>query len=136
MAETLVAMQHADVAGIALLPVASQAYWESLGWTVVAGAPPGPSVSDQQLIEWTLSEAYRLSSITYHATYTASISQANVTWPDGSTGVLNVSSFDATSGRPKAFTITHTGAGRTVNQAAMTFDGSGRVTTQPALSVS
>lgn len=136
MAEPTVAMQHADVAGTALLPVSSQAYWESLGWTVVASAPPGPSVSDQQLIEWTLSEAYRLSSITFHATYTQSILTASVAWPDGSTGVLAVSAYDTVSGTPKAFTVTHVGSGRTVTQPAATFDGSGRVTTQPALVVS
>lgn len=90
---------------------------------------------DQQLIAWAASGAWKaMSGITYDTTFTNVITAATVTWPDNSSGALS-QTLDATFGTITAWSVTHVDRGKTVAQPAKTLDGSGRVTTQPAITV-
>lgn len=101
----------------------------------VTGLLGGAGVSDQQLKDWTESGSYEMTAITYHGTYTNTISSATAKWPDGSSGTFTATSINATWEAIDAFTITHALSAKTVTQAAVTRNASGNVTTKPALTV-
>lgn len=90
-------------------------------------------VTDQLLKEWTSAEAYQMTAITYDGTYPEVPASATVVWPDGSAGAFTATTI-VTPGRINAYTITHTAAGKTVTQAAVT-RVDGLVTVKPALTV-
>lgn len=87
------------------------------------------------LIGWAQAGAYTLTSVTYDSTYTSAISTASVKWPDGSSGTFTATTINTTFGTVDAYTITHTGSGKTLTQAAVTRNNDGLITAQPALTV-
>jgi len=95
----------------------------------------GAAATDQLLKEWTTGEDYELTAITYHGTYTNTVSTATVKWPDGSAGAFTATTINSTWEAIDAYTITHTASGKTVTQAAVTRNADGNVTTKPALTV-
>lgn len=84
---------------------------------------------------WVAAGAFDMVSITYDATYTSVISTASVVWPDGSVGTFTTTDINETWEAIDAFTVTHSGSGKTVTQAAVTRNASGLVTAKPALSI-
>ena len=93
----------------------------------------GAAVEANMLIQWTESEAYELTAITYDADGVPTT--ATVKWPDGSAGTFTTVTKNSTWLAVDAFTITHTTASKTVTQAAVTRDANGQVTAKPALTV-
>ncbi|OWL95087.1 hypothetical protein CBQ26_13630 [Deinococcus indicus] len=85
------------------------------------------------LRQWTQAEAYEPTTITRNSD--GLVTTATVTWPDGSTGTLTATNYNATHSVYDGFTVTHA-SGKTVTQAAVTRDSSGAVTAKPALVVS
>ena len=93
----------------------------------------GAGITDDLLKEWTAGEDFELTAATYDADNV--ITTATAKWPDGSAGVFTTTNKNVTWLAIDAFTITHTVAGKTVTQAAVTRDASGNVTVKPALTV-
>lgn len=89
----------------------------------------------ERLKAWTASGAYQKTAITYNATYPTVINSATVVWPDGSAGVLTITTFDATYLIETAYTITHTASGKTITQEAVTLNTNGYITAAPELVV-
>ena len=89
------------------------------------------NVDGEQLKEWAEGGNYELTSITYHGTYTETVSTATVSWPDGSAGTFTATAIDSTYGGINSFTISHTDSGLTVTQTAVTRDSYGNVTARP-----
>ncbi len=85
----------------------------------------------QQLIEWTLSEAFAISSVSYDVN--GIMATASVTWPDETTGVWTTTEANTDFLVPDAFTITYVkyGVTTTVTQSTVTRDEDGNVTDQP-----
>ena len=99
------------------------------------GVVGGEDVSNNQLIAWTEAGAYQLASITYHGTYTSTISTATALWPDGSTGAFTATTINTTWEAIDAYTITHALSSKTVTQTAVTRNSDGNITAKPNLSV-
>lgn len=95
----------------------------------------GSAVTDAQLKAWTEAGAYELTAITYHGTYTQTISTATAKWPDGAAGTFTATTINATYESIDAYTITHASSGKTVTQAAVTRNSDGNITAKPALTV-
>jgi hypothetical protein len=93
----------------------------------------GATASDQQLKDWTASEAFEPTAITRDGDDV--ITTATVKWPDGSAGTFTTVTKDATHLAINAFTVTHTLSGKTVTQPLMTRNANGAVTVKPALTV-
>lgn len=89
----------------------------------------------QQLTAWTEGRSYSMTTVVYHSTYTKAVASATVLWPDGSTGTLTGTLFNAAFGTVDAYTVTHTDSGLTVTQPAVTRNVGGEVTAKPALVV-
>ena len=102
---------------------------------LIAALAGGSTIPDWRLIEWTESKAYQMLVVTYDVTYPSVIASATVQWPDGSSGVLTITSFDAAKLVELGFTLTHVASGKTVTQAAVTLNAYGFVITKPALTV-
>ena len=85
------------------------------------------------LIAWTLAEAYSITSATRDSD--GVITTATVSWPDGSAGTFTRTTKNATFLTIDAYTVTHTDSGKTVTQPAVTRDSNGTVTSQPALTI-
>lgn len=85
------------------------------------------------LIDWTLSEAFTVSSVTYDSQ--GVISSAAVVWRDGGTGTFTTTIVNQTFLTIDAFNVTHVGLGRRVTQPAVTRNDQGQVTVRPALTV-
>lgn len=85
------------------------------------------------LKSWTYSEAFSVTSIVRDSATGVAVS-ANVTWPDGGTGVYTVDIL-STRGTVDAYHITYVNGSvsKTITQPAVTRDTSGAVTVQPAL---
>jgi hypothetical protein len=131
----LVVISHPDIAGTAIVRLSAfTAVWEPLGW-VNDGSVTGPGVAPAQLVEWTEAEAYETLTVTYRVDVDTLVATATVRWPDGSAGVFTSTAADEEFGVIDAYTITHTGSGKTVTQAAVTRNGSGQITTKPPLVV-
>lgn len=88
---------------------------------------------DATIIGWAASGAYSLTSATRDSD--GVITNATVSWPDGSAGTFTRTTKNATFLTIDAYTVTHTDSGKTVTQSAVTRDSSGNVTAQPALTV-
>lgn len=86
---------------------------------------------DQQLIEWTLAEAFAVSGVSYDGN--GIIASATVTWPDEKTGTWTTTTANEEFLVPDAFTVTYTNYNvtKTVTQSAVTRDDDGNVTDQP-----
>lgn len=95
----------------------------------------GSLVTSAVLKEWAQAEAFEMTSITYHGTYTGVVSTATVKWPDGSAGTFTATTINSAWEAVDAYTVTHASSGKTVTQAAVTRNASGRVTSKPALTV-
>lgn len=98
----------------------------------VAAIDGGASVTDVTLIAWTEGEAYQLPSIQYDLIDTDLIVSANVLWPDGSTGVLNITYI---GGLLDSYTITHDASSKTITQGSVTRNIDGYIISSPALTV-
>ena len=101
----------------------------------IAALAGGATVSDARLKEWAEGECYEATALTYSGTYVNTVASAVVKWPDGSAGAFTSTTINPTWETIDAYTITHTTAGKTVTQAAITRDGEGRPTVKPVLSV-
>jgi hypothetical protein len=98
----------------------------------VAAIDGGAGVTDGTLIAWTEGEAYQLLSIQYDPIDTDLIVSADVLWPDGSTGVLNITYV---GGYLDSYTITHVASSKTITQGSVTRNIDGYITSSPALTV-
>lgn len=104
---------------------------------ILAGAPGGPTVSDEVLKLWTESGGFHMVDVTYHGTYTKAVATATGVWPDGSAGTFTTDAYNTTASpaRVNAFHVTHTASGKTITQAACTLNGDGEITHQPELTI-
>lgn len=93
----------------------------------------GAASLDLLLLDWTQGEGYEPTAITRNVD--SLVTSATVKWPDGASGTLTTTNYNATYGVYDGYTITHS-AGKTVTQAAVTRDANGAVTVKPALVVS
>lgn len=93
----------------------------------------GAAATDALLKEWAQGEDYELTSITRDSDDV--ITSATVKWPDGSGGTFTTTTKNTTWLAIDAYTISHTSSGKTVTQAAVTRNGTGAITTKPALTV-
>lgn len=112
-------------------PIAGHKTLAQLNGTFVATLNAG-------LIGWTLAQAFRVSSASRDSN--GAITTASVVWPDGSTGTFTTDTAStAFPGAIDAYHVTYVNAGlsisKTVTQTAVTRDGNGAVTAQPALTV-
>lgn len=96
----------------------------------------GALVRNATLKEWTTAEAYQMTSITYDATYTRVVSEADIVWPDGSNGTFTTISINGAYEVIDAYQVSHDLSGKTVSQPFVTRNGNGDVTTRPELVVS
>jgi hypothetical protein len=94
----------------------------------------GPT-DEQMLREWAMGGDFEMTTITYDGTYTSVISTATVKWPDESAGTFTTTDINETWDAIDAFTVSHTDSGLTVTQSTVTRNGSGMVTTKPALTI-
>lgn len=90
--------------------------------------PPATEVfgSNAWLIAFANDTNLRMSSVTYDANDI--IATANVTWPDGTSGVWTTTG--ATADGPTGATVTYVGSSTKTVTLAWTYDGSGRQTTE------
>jgi hypothetical protein len=88
---------------------------------------------DEQLIAWTASGGYTLTSATRDSD--GVVTTATVRWPDDSTGTFTRTVKNAIFLAIDAYTITHADSGKTITQAAVTRDANGNLTAQPAITV-
>lgn len=106
---------------------------------IVLGAPLSaalPEASIAQLAEWALSEDFRLVSGSRNSD--GAITTAVIEWPDGAAGTFTADVLStAFPGATDAWHATYAGASgtRTVTQPAVTRDGNGAVTAQPAITI-
>lgn len=89
--------------------------------------------TDEMLKEWTEGGDYEATSITRDSD--GVVSSADVVWPDGSAGTYTMTTKNSTWICADAFTLSHTDSSKTVEQAAVTRNSDGEVTTKPALTV-
>lgn len=89
---------------------------------------PGPQSVSEQLIQWTLTEAW---AGTFTRDGNDTVTSAAVVWPDGSAGTFTTVTINATFLAIDAFTVSHTNSGLTVTQAAVTRNSNGAVTVRP-----
>lgn len=96
----------------------------------------GP-ILNVQVLAWALAQAFRLVSATRDSN--DAITTASVVWPDGSTGTFTTdTASSAFPGAIDAYHVTYvnvTTGTKTVTQTAVTRNGNGAVTAQPALTV-
>lgn len=88
---------------------------------------------DNVLRGWAASQSFTFTTATRDAD--GVIVTAEVAWPDGSGGTYTVTAKNATHLAVDAYTVTHTNTGKTITQAAVTRDASGRITAQPSLTI-
>lgn len=91
-----------------------------------------PPYDDRRLLEMAEAGAWELTAATYDASHR--LTGGTVKWPDGSTGTLAITAWDS-DGQPNAYTLTHTLAGRTLTQPAVTRNARGDITAKPALTI-
>lgn len=98
-------------------------------------AEPTPFLhTDDRIAAWFNSEAFIITNGLVSAA--GLLTNAAIRWPDGSSGVYNVTTINTTFGAADAWTYTHNITGKTFTQAAVTRDASGTVTSVPAIIVS
>jgi hypothetical protein len=111
-------------------------------WQMSENSASGASINMSSsgaitLVEWTLAEAYALTSITRDVN--EAITTASVVWPDSSTGVFTTDTAStAFPGAIDAYHVTYipgSGTTKTITQPLLTRDSSGAVTAQPVLTI-
>lgn len=122
------------------VPVSDDPVW--LKDILLVDPQPGPAIVvagppiAQALVAWANAESYNATAVTRDAN--EAITTATVVWPDGGTGTFTTDTASTLfPGAIDAYHITYAlgGVSHTVTQSAVTRDGNGAVTAQPALVV-
>jgi hypothetical protein len=90
---------------------------------------------DTMLKTWALAQSFRLVSATRNGD--GAITTATIEWPDGTAGVYTADTLSTSfPGATDAWHATYAGTpSKTITQPAVTRDGSGNVTAQPAITI-
>lgn len=87
-----------------------------------------------QLIAWTASGSYQITTNSYDGTYNT-MQTGYVVWPDGNYGAWTNTNTNTTFGTVDGYVVTHVASGKTVTQGTMLRNSNGQVTNTPALVV-
>ena len=95
----------------------------------------GNIVSPSLLVGWGYSQSFAMSSIVRSSA--GAITSANITWPDGASGVYTALVLSTSfPGATDSWHATYVGSpNHTITQPTVTRDGSGAITTQPAITI-
>lgn len=98
---------------------------------------PEVSYAESRLVKgWAYSQSFALTSITRNANNV--ITTASITWPDGATGTLTTDTINEVFNAIDAWHATHTlnAVTLTVTQPLVTRNANGKITAQPAITIS
>ena len=100
------------------------------------GRAASSATTDIQILEWAYSESFAFTTVTRNSNNV--ITAAAITWPDSGYGTLTTDTINATFNAVDAWHATHTlsGVTKTVTQTAVTRNANGKITAQPAITIS
>lgn len=96
----------------------------------------GAAASDHVIKGWAQAKAWRLVSATYNGSQ--GLDTASIIWPDGATGTYTTDTFNGTDASlVDAWHATYSAGSvnKTATQTAVTRNGSGSITAQPAITI-